>query len=330
MLLSSPDAFFQSSLARTTIELRDRLNAASLELVTGRVNDPAAAVRGLNGTILQAEAELASSEPERARLAILEGRYRTANSALAAIREIGAAAGETALGAAEDASGSEARRFAVVEAESALSSIFGSLGTQFSGRSLFSGDVGQGQVLQDAETYLADVATAIGGATDGATVSSAIRAFLGTGGGFETTTYTGGAPTNTIELESGQRLRSITTADDPSFRLLFEGLTMIALSDQVDVADRADFLRTAGSLVQQAEQDLIAEEAAMGLSLNAIDRERVRLDQRLFDANNSIDQILGRDPFEAASETQDLETRLQAAYTIAGRVGNLRLTNFLR
>lgn len=330
MLLTSPDALYQSTFSTQIATLRSRLDEVATELATGRKQNIKAAVRGDNNLLLRAEAAIDAFEPERARLNVLEGRFRTAGITLRTVNDL---AGQTLLSAqaaGDLAAGVDADIFASTEGKTALGTVFSALEARFGGRSLFGGDIGSGRVLEDVSVFLTELDTAIGGLTDAAGVEAAIDSVLAPGGAFETNVYRGGAPATSPQLTDGQQLTPLLTADSGPMRLILKGLAMQAFNDRVDQAERSNFLLRSAAVTQTARDALTAEEAGIGLARNAIDREITRQEALLFDANETVEVILGRDPFEAASETQAIEARLQAAYTITGRLAGLRLTNFLR
>jgi flagellar hook-associated protein 3 FlgL len=330
MLLSSPDVLFQTGFGRQISLLRGRLDQSAQEMVTGRKSDAVRASQGSTGTLLEARAKIDGAEPERTRLAVFEGRYRTAASALRTIGELTGEAASTAKAAGDLTAGVDADRFAGIEARSALASVFGSLEASFGGRSLFGGDLGQGRVLADVSTLFSEVETALAGATDAASVAAAIDSFLAPGGGFDTLIYQGGDRTGAAEIDQGLRLEGVFTAASDPLKGLYKGLLMASFNDRVEASERSAFLLEAGDLINAARDELVAEEAGLGLSLGAIERAEERLERNLLTAEQTVERILGRDPFEAASETQSLEAKLQAAYTVTGRLSGLRLTNYLR
>ncbi|GGY43802.1 hypothetical protein [Parvularcula lutaonensis] len=329
MLLTSPDALYQSAFSNQIANLRTRLDEVATELATGRRQDVNAAVRGDNNILLRAEAAIEAFEPERARLNVLEGRFRTAGLTLRTVNDLAGSTLVSAQAAGDLAAGVDADGFAATEARTSLATMFSTLEARFGGRALFGGDLGAGQVMADVSVFLAEVDAAIGTLTDAASVEAAIDSVFAPGGGFEINVYLGGQPLG-AQLSDGQQLAPIITADSGPMRQVFKGLAMQAFNERVQEDQRSSFLLRSAEVTQTARDALTAEEASIGLARNAIDREMVRQEALLFDANETVETILGRDPFEAASETQALEARLQAAYTITGRLAGLRLTNFLR
>lgn len=329
MFFNSPDALFQIGLSQQISMLRSRLDQSAIEMVTERKSDTLAAVRGDNDLVLRSQAVIDTAQSKIARLNVLEGRYRTAGLSLETIRELTGEATRAAQSAGDIGTGVEADEFAATEARSALAGIFSTLESRFGGRSLFGGTLGSGTVLEDVNTLLAEVETVVSGLTSAADVEGALSGYFAVGGGYETNIYLGGAATADPELETGRTLSTLMTANDDEIRGVLRGLAMVALNEQVDAPERSAFLRKSAEIVEAAREAIIAEEASMGLALNVLDIEIQRQEREVFNAELTLDNVLGRDPFEAASETQGLEARLRAAYTVTGRVAQLRLVNFL-
>jgi len=328
MMLASPDALTSSMLFRLTSDLRTQLDDATAELGTGYVSNSTQALRGNNEVLLRAQAIVDASQPQLTRLTILDGRYQVAASSLRSINEL---TGEVALSAlsADAATGDTGPSVAATEAESITSSVLSTLNTQFGGRSLFAGDDGVGAAVTDADTFFTWVDGLLAGATTAADKRAILDAEFAPGGGFDTTVYSGGADLNEPKLPGGEVISSLPTADNDTFRELLKGLAMVAVNETVDEAERQQWLSDGGALIQTSRDELTALEASVGLSLNSIQRAVDRDEQVVFDAQTTIENLIGVDPFESVSETQSLETRLQALYTVMGRTASLRLSNFL-
>ena len=329
MILTSPDSLQSSTLFRLTQDLRGRLDNAAIELATGRAADTTEAARGENATLLRAQRIIDSIEPERARLTILDGRYQVAASALRTINEVAGEAAITAQ-AVGDLTDQDADAIAASEAFSALGAVLATLDTNFGGRTLFAGDNGVGRAVADLSTFYTWAEGVVSAPADAAAKRAALDTEFAAGGGFDTNAYLGGGALSDPQLAGGQTIGTLPTADNDAFRELLKGLVMVATNELVDPAERTQWLSDATRIIQTARDEITTLEASVGLAQNTIEREALRLNRDLFDAELTIERILGRDPFEVASETQSLEVRLQALYTVTARTSSLRLTNFLR
>lgn len=330
MIVASPDALFQSAFSRDISSLRTALQRASQELVTGRRSNILASSRGNSEPLLRAQAALDNAEQARARLTVLEGRYRVASSALRTIGELTESVALAAQSAGDVNTGVQADAFASVEARSAIGTVFSALEARFGGRALFGGTLGTGRVLADTSNFLADIQALVPAGTSGAAAEAALNTYFQAGGAFETNIYEGGNQLDDPQLADGSSIDALFTADSDELRSLYKGLAMVVVNEQVAEVDASNFLRRGAEVIQGAREALVGQEARMGLAQNAITREQERQEQNGLDAELTLEAALGRDPFEAAAETQALEARLQAAYTVTGRVGALRLANFLR
>ena len=330
MFIASPDALFQSAFSRDISSLRANLERSAREMATGRREDILEASQGISEPLLRAQASIDTAEQTKARLTILDGRYRVASSALRTISELSENAALAAQSAGDATSGLQSEGFAAIEGQSALSTIFASLEARYGGRALFGGDLGVGRVMGEVSQLLNEVQALIPIGTSAAAAEASIQAYFAPGGQFETNIYQGGGRLEDPQLADGATVDALFTADSEALRELYQGLVMTSLNERVAIDERSTFLRRSAEVTQTARETLIAEEARMGLALNAIEREQDRQANLGLEAEQTIESILGRDPFEAAAETQDLEARLQAAYTVTGRIGALRLTNFLR
>ncbi|MEO1042595.1 MAG: hypothetical protein AAFX52_09905 [Pseudomonadota bacterium] len=328
MYLASPDALTSTTFFRLTSDVRIRLDEAIAELGTGYVADATQALRGNNEILLRAQAIVDRSQPDLARLTVVEGRYQTAASALRSINEISA---EAALAAqsADESSGATGQAVAATEARSTIASVLSTLNTQFGGRALFAGDTGVGTAVTDVDSFIAWVEGLVAGSTDAATNRAILDTEFDVGGQFDTIVYTGGAALSDTTLPGGEVVDALPTAEESSIRDILKGLAIVAVNDSIDITEREQWIADGASLVQTARDRLTTIEASLGLALNSIERAIDRQDQVLFDAQTTIDSLIGVDPFESVSETQSLETRLQALYTVTGRSAALRLTNFL-
>ena len=66
------------------------------------------------------------------------------------------------------------------------------------------------------------------------------------------------------------------------------------------------------------------------LSLHRITSYNVCYTKLLRVLTQSFNQMTARDQYEAASELKQLETSLEASYTLTARLANLSLLNFMR
>ncbi|MEM9421612.1 MAG: hypothetical protein AAF986_03745, partial [Pseudomonadota bacterium] len=216
-------------------------------------------------------------------------------------------------------------------AESTLGVVFSALNSRFDGRSLFAGDAASNPALGDLSQLLSDIEAIATGTGSVADKMAAVDTYFAAGGTFDTTIYQGGtgdaAP---VTLPSGFEVAPIDTANESAFKNMIKGLAITAQTYKLPPVDYVDWVRQGADLIRSAQDDLVVAEAAVGDTVNRIAEAAETEKDQLRLAAETLDRIIGRDAFEAASEVQDFEARLQAAYTLTSRLGQLSLTNYLR
>ena len=330
MIRVLPDLLSSSMFSRVTSQLRHDLDRAAMEAVTGERADVTAASNGQLGQVHRVRYAIETEDATATRLALVTGRYATAASALKGARESAGTLPLDALNAAVAGGASNLGSFADA-AKEAMRGVFAALNTRFDERALFAGAASDAQALAPLDEVMQTLSMALAGAPTAADKAAVIEAYFGPGGGFEADAYGGAAEdANGVELPDGAEVDPLPRADDAAFRNLMKGLATVAFSDTVEPGEAAGFTERGAGLVRAGTDGVTRMEARVGLGLNrtAAAGERAKDGARV--AAEALDRVAGRDAFEAASETQSLETRLQAAYSLTSKLGRLSLTSFLR
>lgn len=330
MIRALPDLLSSSLFSRVTTDLKNDLDRAAIEAVTGRQSDVISAAGGRVGQVNRVQRVIDQSEATQTRLGLTAGRYNQASTVYEALRKGTENIGVDALKAAM--SGDRTGVVASANtAQSTLGAAFTALNTRFDGRSLFAGNEGSNPALAGVGELNNAIDAIVGGAGTTADKMAAIDAYFAPGGGFDTDIYQGGTEDAAqVTLPGGFQLSSIERVDNSAFRDLIQGLTILTSSFKLPPQDIVDWVRQGANLIRSAQDELAVSEAQLGDTLNRIDEAVEREKDELVIASETLDRVVGRDAFEAASETQNIETRLQAAYTLTSRLGRLSLTNYLR
>lgn len=324
-----PDQLSNALFGRVTGRIRADLDRAALEAVTGRQSDVTLAANGRNGQVARIMRIADAQEAAATRLALGTGRFEQAGAALRNLRASADDVRTAALTAADAGTGAIANVAGV--ARETIAGALGALNTSFDGRRLFAGASGDAPAVATADVLTAATTAATAGATTPADKRAALDAYFAPGGGFDTDIYLGeGADAAPLRLPNGTRLSALPRADTEGVRNLLKGLTILAQSTELPPMAMADWVRQGADLIRAGSEAVVAEEAKIGTSLSRLDTARETLADERLTAESALDRIVGRDAFEAASETQNLETRLQAAYTLTSRLTQLSLTSFLR
>ncbi|MEM6650868.1 MAG: flagellin [Pseudomonadota bacterium] len=329
MVISSgfPDILQTNLFDRTVTTTKTNLAKASNELVTGRKSDLSRALGAQVGEynfVVKARADIESANT---RLNLANNRFAQIDNSLNAVKNV---VGGFSIQARTDfvLGGPQGLKQTQNSAEAILASTISALNTTHAGRRLFSGDATGSPALADIDSFLTSIETALGGATDSATVGATLSAYFAPGGGFDTDVYIGGdGEAATILLPTGAEVRYETKADNQAFKDIFEGLARIIFApDDVDNA----WVNDAASLVERGEAELLVLQSSVGRFQNLVDQSIELGETEDNILANTEERLVGVDAYEAASEVQRLEVQLEAAYTVSARLANLTLVNFIR
>lgn len=223
---------------------------------------------------------------------------------------------------------------AALSARSGFDSIVRALNTQVGDRALMGGTDVAGAPLAPAAVMLAEIETAIGGALDLATITTAIDSwFDDPAGGFALTGYlgdTGQAPqkrvseTRTFEMNA--------RADDPAIKDVLKGAAMAALANDLPGLDRetkSDLLQQAGTRLFSAASDLVALQARVGSTQAGVTQSLAETTAQVTALRIAQNELISADPFETASRLQAVQLQLEMHFSITARMSQLSLLRYL-
>ncbi|HPF24569.1 MAG TPA: flagellin [Hyphomonas sp.] len=325
MRLTPPVTLLSTALNDTVSKLRERLDTTSQESVTGQYSDLTAHLSGRIGKAMLTQKAMDDLTNERTQLVLKEGRLDIIQNCLTTIHDD---VGELSIRMkAALGSGDYTERETVVrDAKAALQETFSVLNTRHGERYLFAGDATATKPFANAETLLDDVRAIAAAATDADDFTTQLDAYFNTpGSGWQANVYSGTATSSDP---------SAVTGVDPAVTQIVSGLAVLALSG----SDEAISLFSGQSAaVAKATDTLIDGRAALtnlrtdrGIMQEQIERSKETLDLEETILTKSFNQMTARDQYEAASELRQLETSLDAAYTLTARLANLSLLNYMR
>ncbi len=208
------------------------------------------------------------------------------------------------------------------------------LNTEAAGRRLFAGTAVNQPALASADVMIADIITAIGGATDFAAIETAVDAWFDTpGGGFETVGYLGDAGAPLSRRLDETRSASITArADNPEIREVLKGAALAALAEEVPGLPRdtrTDLLFQGGLRLQSAGSDLIGVQAQLGFLEGEVERVITFQNAEETALGQIRNDLVNDDPFETASALQAVQIQLETHYQMTARLSRLSLANYI-
>lgn len=318
--------------ARTT---RAMLDTAAQEFTTGQRADVRAATGGDLAPVFALDRSLSRLDLIQQDLSLASGRAQTAQSALGALNAHVGSLGLDLLGALERQD-PLSRDTQIAEAPGLMERLVATLNTEFAGRSLFSGASEDAAAIAPAETILQEVRALVSAATDAASAISAIDTYFDTpGGGFETTIYTGSTLNAAgVDLGNGSRIDYLPRADASAFRSMLKSVAMIAVAEESDFAADANehmtFLTISAQNLHSATGEVTSLRAELGIAEEGLTRASDAAEAERTAVSISRNNILGVDPYEAASRLRELETQMESLYVLTARLSNLSLTNYIR
>lgn len=322
-------------LRSRNVQIRQQIDRLGVELTTGVVADRATHLSGDMTTLATLDRTLS----------VLAG-FRVATTEAAHVTEVMQATLGNMQNRTEDLSmklvqtdlleSPNLRATMAREATFALDAVMTDLNKSAGGRTLFGGVATDRPAIVGSEELLTDLRTALAGQTTLAGIEAQLDAWFDTpGGGFETQTYIG-ATTALAPLQLGpsERASLDIRADEPVFRDMLKSLALAALSEDAtlnfDQNVRREMLSSAGDGLLQTQAPLIELRAGLGLLEQRIEETVTRNAAEKTSTELARLDLIGSDPFEAATQLESAQLQLETLYTITVRASRLSLTEFLR
>ncbi len=326
-----PDMLSFSTLSRNVSDLKARADTTRTESVTGRHDDLTKHLGGDVGSAHLLKKAVDDVRLFQQNLALSKARAETTQLALN-----GVSADSNRI--ATDTLAALGRNDTTVlttlsdDAQTAVSAVFSALNTVFGGRALFGGDVTDRAPLAAPEQLISDVQAIIAGAIDAADAEAQLDIYFNDpAGGFATTIYQGGAnAAPLVEISPGIRIDASTKADDQSVKDIIRSLAVIANRDAATFADANTLIENNSTRALGADAVLTEVRANIGVSEARIGDAIGRYEAEEAVLTSVYNNKTARDPYEAASELQLLETQLEASYLVTGRLARLSIANYLR
>lgn len=334
-MLSLGDAAYHFQLSRQNLGLKQGLDAAMSEVTTGQVTDMGARLSGDFSALAAVEHSLKTL-----------GSYQTATSEVGLRADTMQAALETLAGTMRDlqpalllaASQPQSALVdtAAVDAQAKLEQAIAALNASAGGQSLFSGAATDTTPMTDAATLMAALQAEVAGASSPADILTALDTWFDTpGGGFDTLAYagadTGGGP---VRVAEGQTVTLDITAADPALREVIKGLAAAALLENGDLLSgdaeaRASLAAQAGEALLSADAGLVTLQARLGAAQERIETLTAKHAAQSSALELAKFQLVGVDPYDAATRLEALQAQLETLYTVTARISRLNLADFL-
>ena len=331
-LAFTPDLSFQLLLSSQNANIRSRLQDVSLETTTGRTADPLTASGGQLGKALSLGSAVSDIDRHIQAASLSGARLDGASASIVSMRDN--LSGFSISGQLTVAQGNPtAITIVQADAEALLNNVVGGLNTRIGQRHIFGGQATNSSPLANADTLLADIDAIVAAAPDVETALANVDTFFSDAdGGFQTNIFKGSeADGPRLHISDTRSLSPLPKADDPVFKNLLKGLTLVASARNAGSDEEAAALMNAGfDVLGSGTDELLTLEGTLGAAQGNLDVVKTNLNAERGFLAAAENDLLSVDIFNAATELQALEGQLQASYTVTGRLGALSLVDFLR
>lgn len=313
--------------------LKEDIQRLTTELASGQKADVRAAVGNNSAYISDLERSLTKLDGYE--LATLEARQFTtgAQAALEYISDLNSSFRDTMLGVGNSAMG-ETTKVAVSQARSAVEDVIGALNTDVAGRRVFSGIATETAPLAPVEDLLAGLTTAMAGAGNVDDMLAAAESWFNDPAGFGTTGYLGSDTAMAPIALSEQDTMSFTLrADDQALRDTLRSMAVVALATDPALAltstQQNEMLGKVTPDVLDTSSALISLQTDVGLTESRLEAVSVRQGAERTSMEIARSDLLSVNPYEAATELEQVQFQLQSLYAITSRMQQLSLVNYL-
>ncbi len=137
-------------------------------------------------------------------------------------------------------------------------------------------------------------------------------------------------PTSAV-IAPGQSITTSVTAYGNAFRQLASAYTSIADLgiDKLNGSTQQTVIGNALQQVSGAIQSITDMQSKLGFSQSQITSANKALQTQVTTINNTVSQLDGVDPYQAAEKLTNLTTQLETAYSLTNRISRLGLVNYL-
>jgi flagellar hook-associated protein 3 FlgL len=338
--------------------LQDRMTNLVGEVSSGQKADPAGAM-GTSAALLY---QLHTQSDQQT---VLQTSIGLASQRMDTIQSVMTSIGSLAQGVSGDVSTAQINGVGTMtdagagtlaqEAQSAMQQVLSQLNTTFTGSALFAGDSAAppmqtagatGGPMDTVNAVLNAAVAAKGGPLTASDINGLVNGTNGLSSVFDDTNsnpaqrYSGafyaatddGKPT-TVMVGMNQTVQYNAKANQPAFRDLLQGLSMLSLlnapSTQLDTSAKNELATEAGDVLSTAQSELTGLQGSLG-SVQSELQDAVSTQQSAASATQQ--QIANYEQANTAADATDLtnlQTQLQATYELTAQISQLSLTRYM-
>ncbi|WP_227269008.1 flagellin [Roseobacter weihaiensis] len=208
------------------------------------------------------------------------------------------------------------------------------LNADIAGRSLFAGTATDGAPLASADTLVSELLTVVSGQTTPQDIVAAAEAWFADPAGFDTVIYTGAdtalAP---FVLSETERVSLDVRANDEALKTVLMHTALAALGSDpalgLDVPQQSELFGITGLGLQSNQDQMTDLRSRIGFTEARIEMISTRNQAEETSAEFARNALIAVDPFETATELENVQFYLQSLYSVTVRSSQLSLVNFL-
>ena len=215
-----------------------------------------------------------------------------------------------------------------------LDTIISSLNDDIAGRSLFAGTSTDRPPLIGGEDVMAALAAEVAGLTTPEDIIAAAKTWFSDPAGFDAVAYTGStialAP---FVLSETERVSLDVRANDDAIKDTIMYTTLAAIADDpalgLDVPQQSELYGLTGLGLQSNQDQITSLRSRIGFTEARIETIAARNQAEETSIEFARNALLLADPFETATELENVQFQLQSLYAVSVRSSQLSLVNFL-
>ncbi|NDR57613.1 flagellin [Aliiruegeria sabulilitoris] len=335
MAIQSLGDLATSTLFRTqNASLKAEMETLVQELASGQVSIRDTALGGSYRAISGIESSLTRLDAFDLAATEAEGFASAVQTALGDIQESTQDLSIDLLSAGTSATAAQAQAVSSAATQD-FESIVARLNTNHAGRFVFGGVSTDTPPLSDASEMLEALETAVSGETTAAGVASVVEAWFSTGGAFETTPcYQGSTqPLAPMSVASDRSVSIEATAADEEIRNTLAGVALAVLIQSSAVSlssdEQTSLANLAGEKLLNTNENLLLTRSEIGAIQESIEDAQSEAQSERSALDLALAELLTADPYDRATQLQQVESQIEMLYALTVRTSNLSLSNYL-
>lgn len=333
MMTSTVGDLAQSSLFRSkNVSLKQDLQRLATEMATGQTTDVGRRLSGDLSAISGIDASLGRIKGYTSQTTESKLLATAMQTGLGAIDTYASTLSQTLMSVSLSGTASQITA-AGAEGKIKFDAALAALNTSVAGRSIFAGVETSKPALIESDSILTTLESLTASAVSAQDIATAISNWFDDPAGFSAQAYTGGAALQPVNIAPGEDASIDITATDPAIRASLKGLALAALLGRGTFAGQPASQK---ALAQAASESLLqSQDSRSELSARLGITEAQIADAETRNSNESLslqiarNDLLGVDPYEAASKLQETQSQLEMIYALTARMSRLSLMDYM-